>query len=59
LVKEKGIDPSRISVDTVATDGQQVQNYLVPAGANVSTDVTGITPVDESTVKPEERKPLH
>jgi hypothetical protein len=58
LVKEKGIDPNRISVDTIATDGQQVQNYLVPAGANVSTDVTGITPVDESTVKPEERKPL-
>lgn len=58
LVKEKGIDPNRISVATIATDGQQVQNYLVPAGTNLSADVSGITPVDESTVKPEERKPL-
>jgi hypothetical protein len=58
LVKEKGIDPSRIGVATTATEGQQAQNYLVPAGANFATDVSGTTPVDESTVKPEERKPL-
>jgi hypothetical protein len=58
LVKEKGIDPSRISAATTATDGQQAQDYLVPSGANFSSDVSGTTPVDESTVKPEERKPL-
>ena len=58
LVKEKGIDPSRISVATTATEGQQAQNYLVPSGANFAADVQGTTPVDESAVKPEERKPL-
>ena len=58
LVKEKGIDPSRINATTTATEGQQAQNYLVPSGANFATDVSGTTPVDESTVKPEERKPL-
>ena len=58
LVTEKGIDASRISVATGATDGQTVENYLVPAGADFNTDVQGTTPVDESTVKPEARKPL-
>ena len=58
LVKEKGIDPSRISVATSATDGQKVEDYLVPAGANFSSDVQGTTPVDESTIKPQVRKPL-
>jgi hypothetical protein len=58
LVKEKGIDPSRINVATTATEGQQVQDYIVPAGADAAADVTGTTPVDESTVKPEGRKPV-
>ncbi len=58
LVKEKGIDPSRISVATSATDGQKVEDYLVPAGANFNSDVQGTTPVDETTVKPQVRKPL-
>jgi hypothetical protein len=58
LVTEKGIDPSRISVATGTTDGQKVENYLVPAGADFNTDVSGTTPVDESTVKVQARKPL-
>jgi ribosomal protein S11 len=58
LVKEKGIDASRISVATGTSDTQSVEDYLVPAGATFSTDVTGTTPVDENTVKPESRKPL-
>jgi hypothetical protein len=58
LVKEKGIDPSRISVATSATDGQTVEDYLVPAGANFPSDVQGTTPVDESAVQPQVRKPL-
>jgi hypothetical protein len=58
LVTEQGIDPSRISVATGSTEGQTVENYLVPAGANFSSDVTGTTPVDESTIKPQARKPL-
>lgn len=58
LVTEKGIDASRITTATGTTDGQTVENYLVPAGANFSNDVQGTTPVDESTVKAEARKPL-
>ena len=58
LVTEQGIDASRISVATGTTDGQTEENYLVPAGANFSTDVQGTTPVDETTVKPQVRKPL-
>jgi hypothetical protein len=58
LVTEKGIDASRISVATSTDDGQKVADYLVPAGANFSADVQGTNPVDESTVKPQARKPL-
>jgi hypothetical protein len=58
LVTEQGIDASRISVATGATDGQTVENYLVPAGATFSSDVTGTTPVDETAVKAQVRKPL-
>ena len=58
LVTEQGIDASRISVTTGTADGQTVENYLVPSGATFSNDVTGTTPVDETAVKPQERKPL-
>jgi hypothetical protein len=58
LVTEQGIDASRISAATSTTDGQTVEDYLVPAGADFSTDVAGTTPVDESTVKPQARKVL-
>jgi hypothetical protein len=58
LVTEKGIDASRISVATGTTDSQTVENYLVPSGATFTADVTGTTPVDETAVKPEVRKPL-
>jgi hypothetical protein len=58
LVTEQGIDASRISVATGTTDGQTVEDYLVPAGATFSTDVPGTTPVDETAVKPQVRKPL-
>jgi hypothetical protein len=58
LVTEQGIDASRITVVTSPMSGQTVQNYLVPAGADFNSDVTGTTPVDESAVKPQERKPL-
>jgi hypothetical protein len=58
LVTEKGIDPSRVTVATGTTDGQTVEDYLVPAGASFSVDVMGTTPVDETVVKPVVRKPL-
>jgi hypothetical protein len=58
LVTEQGIDASRISVATGSTEGQTTENYLVPSGAMFSNDVTGTTPVDETAVKPQARKPL-
>lgn len=58
LVTEQGIDASRISVATGSADSQAVENYLVPAGATFTNDVKGTTPVDESEVKPQSRKPL-
>ncbi|MGA9668089.1 MAG: OmpA family protein [Terracidiphilus sp.] len=58
LVTEKGIDASRISIATGTADSATVENYLVPAGANFAADVPGTTPVDETMVKPQARKPL-
>ncbi len=58
LVKEKGIDASRVSVATGAADSQTVDDYLVPSGASFTADVTGTTPVDETAVKAQPRKPL-
>jgi hypothetical protein len=58
LVTEQGIDASRISVATGSTEGQAVEDYLVPAGATFSSDVSGTTPVDESSLKAQARKPL-
>ncbi len=58
LVTEKGIDASRISVRTGTTGTNEVDNYLVPAGANFDTDYPGSTAVDESVIKPQVRKPL-
>jgi hypothetical protein len=58
LVTEKGIDATRVSVATGTADGQTVEDYLVPSGATFANDVQGTTPVDESTLKAEVRKPL-
>jgi outer membrane protein OmpA-like peptidoglycan-associated protein len=58
LVNDQGIDPSRISVATGTGDDENVQNYLVPADATFEKDEQGTTAVEESAVKPEERKPL-
>jgi len=49
LVREKGIDPSRIQLRSGATRGRMVQHTLVPAGATFEDN--GTTNVDESTVK--------
>jgi hypothetical protein len=58
LVTEQGIDPSRVSVFTGSTEGQTVEDYLVPVGATFSNDVSGTSQVDETAVKPQARKPL-
>jgi outer membrane protein OmpA-like peptidoglycan-associated protein len=50
LVKEKGIDASRISVATDTKNAQAVETYLVPSGATFANDVTGTTPVDETSI---------
>ncbi len=55
LVKEKGIDPSRVSVRTGTKGANEVDDYLVPAGANFDNDVPSTTAVDESAVKPQAR----
>lgn len=58
LVTEQGIEANRISVATGAGDDQNAQNFLVPAGASFASGVQKTTPVDETEVKPEVRKPL-
>ena len=55
LVKEKGIDASRVQVRTGTEAGKQAQNYLVPAGANFDSDVQGTTQVNEDSVRPQSR----
>jgi outer membrane protein OmpA-like peptidoglycan-associated protein len=58
LVKEKGIDASRIQVRTGNAGAKEVEDYLVPAGASFDTDVPGTTAVDESSIKAQPRKAL-
>jgi hypothetical protein len=53
LVKEKGIDASRIEVFTGAPGTRGAATTLIPTGANF--DQTGLTPVDESTIKAQPR----
>lgn len=49
LVKDKGIDPSRIAVYTGTDDARTVTTTLIPIGATL--DTTKDAPVDGSTVK--------
>jgi hypothetical protein len=46
LVKEKGIDPTRITVYTRSQGGNTVSSTLIPSGATM--DASGDTLVDES-----------
>jgi len=59
LVTDKGIDASRIQVRTGTSGQNEVDDYLVPAGANFDNDVPGTTAVDESQYKPEPRNPVY
>ena len=59
LVNDKGIDGSRIMVFTGTGGTKTDSNTLIPAGAT-TPDMTGDTPVDESTIKPIPRNaPAH
>lgn len=60
LVTEKGIDASRIQVRAGTSGQNEVQDYLVPAGASFDNDVPGTTAVDENAVKAQPRTaPVH
>jgi hypothetical protein len=60
LATEKGIDASRIQVRTSTNGQNEVEDYLVPAGATFDTDVPGTTAVDENAVKAQPRTaPVH
>lgn len=52
LVKDKGIDASRVEVRTGNSGSKEVEDYLVPAGANFENDVPGTEPVNESELHP-------
>jgi hypothetical protein len=56
LVKEKGIDASRVKVMTGSAGDKTVTTTLVPTGADTSS-ISG-TPVDESMVKAQPRTPV-
>jgi outer membrane protein OmpA-like peptidoglycan-associated protein len=53
LVKEKGVDASRISVYTGTEDGKTVHTTLIPGGATL--DSSSWSPVDESMPAPHAR----
>lgn len=59
LVTDKGIDASRIQVRTGTSGQNEVDDYLVPAGANFEADVPDTTPVNESEVKAQPRNRVH
>jgi hypothetical protein len=54
LVTEKGLDASSISVYTGTAGTNSDATTLIPAGATL--DMTGLTPVDETTVRAVPRK---
>jgi len=52
LVKDKGIDASRIEVRTGNAGAKEVDDYLVPSGANFENDVPGTQPVSQTEMHP-------
>jgi hypothetical protein len=54
LVGEKGVDATRIKVYTGTAGTKSSATTLIPTGANF--DTSGLTPVDETAVKPIPRK---
>ena len=56
LVTEKGVDASRIEVFTGSAGTDTASTTIIPTGATLKT--AGLTPVDETAVKPIPRKPL-
>lgn len=48
LVKDKGIDPSRIELRIGNTGDRQVENYIAAPGANLDAQLPGTQPVNQS-----------
>ena len=57
LVREKGIDPSRISVRTGSAGVDSIATSLVPAGAAFDNASPGTTPVNEAAITPQPTNP--
>jgi hypothetical protein len=58
LIHQQGIDPARIEYRLGQAGLMQVDDYLLPPGANFNQDVPGTLLVDQSHIKPEPRIPL-
>ncbi len=52
LVKDQGIDASRIQIRTDNAGAKVVENYLVPSGANFENDVPGTEAVTQIELHP-------
>lgn len=59
LVKDKGVDASRIQVRTGNGESKEVENYLVPSGANFENDIQGTEPVNESELHSKHHRRYH
>jgi hypothetical protein len=57
LVREKGIDSSRITIYSGSVDGKTVTTTLIPSGATF--EAKGDTPIDESAAKVKHGIPSH
>lgn len=51
LVKDKGIDASRVEIRTGNEGSKEVEDYLVPSGANFENDIPGTEAVNESELQ--------
>lgn len=58
LIHQKGIDAARVEYRLGQAGVMQVDNYLLPPGANFNQDVPGTLLVEESQIKPEPRVAL-
>lgn len=59
LVKDKGVDASRIQVRTGNGGSKEVEDYLVPSGATFENDIQGTEPVNESELHPKTHRRYH
>lgn len=58
LRKQPGAKAVVVGNSDAKEKAKTAKDYLVPSGASFAADVTGTTPVDETAVKAQPRKPL-